>query len=158
MTGQHLWVLTFISCLLLKMAALCLSFFLVLVALLPQDSGYISRYHTHVQEKKEAKEEGQQPYHESEIFSRNSLYLSCPTVWWIPPSCSRGCWCKYNTFPLHIVAPNKTGVLLIRKNGIDIGKATSCLTFVHLMMSSWNPSYPLEPSLDNCCLDFYWFS
>lgn len=123
-----------------------LSFFLVLVATLSQGSCYISRYHMHVQEKKEcmAKDKGQHPYHKSENIPETLLILKLPyCVTWILPSCKRGCWNKYSNFAFGHCCPKQNWSSINKKESrIDIGKMVSYLPFVHLMMISWNPSPP----------------
>lgn len=95
------------------MAALFLSFFLVFVASFPQDSCYISR----CPEKKEAKEEGQ--HHR---ITKVKYFPETLVIILVAQLCHGSLLVAVETIdasaillPFSIVAPNKIGVLLIKK-------------------------------------------
>lgn len=90
------------------------------------------------------KKEGQHPYQEVKYFQKHlMIYLSWLNCKLDPSSCSRDCWSKYNTFIfIHCCLKQNWGSFNKKESGINIGEATSCLAFVHLMMSSQIPFPP----------------
>lgn len=120
LSGSQLLVLACCSRRLLLASSLCF---------LPccHESCYISRYHTHVQKKKRAKEQGRHPYRRSEIFSRNPCYISVVQLCHGPLLVAVELVDQVQCFCLRTLSPQTNwGFIRKKDNGIHTGKAAVC--------------------------------